>query len=109
MKLRCFFLHELVESSMDGLPLLFYQHSWTYIQDSLFQRIGKIFTKLDKIGKVYATHIALIPKCITSKKISSKFFSQLRPTSLCNVSYKVVIKIVATRYKEVMNKLVSPM
>lgn len=47
------------------------------------------------------THIALIPK------IRSPKMQQLRPISLCNISYKVVAKVLANCLKHVLLHLIS--
>ena len=37
----------------------------------------------------------------------SEYFLEFYPINLCNVTYKVVMKIITNRLREVMNKLVS--
>lgn len=49
------------------------------------------------------TLITLIPKV----DHASKLF-QFRPISLCNVSYKLCTKILVSRLREVMERVVSP-
>lgn len=49
------------------------------------------------------TFIVLIPKLD-----KANCFNQFRPISLCNFSYKVVAKILATGLTVVLDKIVSP-
>ena len=53
-------------------------------------------------GFTNATHLALLPK---EKRPSS--FSRFRPISLCNSSYKILTKIIATRLKPILPSIIS--
>lgn len=48
------------------------------------------------------TYIALIPKVKKPKRIS-----EFRPISLCNVSYKIIAKVLVNRRKWVLNDVIS--
>ena len=54
------------------------------------------------IHQVNETFLSLIPKIDKPET-----FSHFRPIGLCNVSYKLVTKIPATRLKEYMPRLIS--
>ena len=49
-----------------------------------------------------STFLALIPK-----KDNPKSLDDYRPISLCNITYKVVTKIIAQRFRKVLSKLIS--
>lgn len=48
------------------------------------------------------TNICLIPKCVNPHNIKD-----FRPISLCNVVYKILSKVLANRFKVVLEKCVS--
>ncbi|XP_052112461.1 uncharacterized protein LOC127744218 [Arachis duranensis] len=87
----------------DGLQAIFYQSQWSKIGNDVCNLTKSIFLQPKKVKEVNETLITLI-----SKVEPVSHFKQLRPISLCNVSYKVVTKILANRLRSVMNKLVRP-
>lgn len=56
------------------------------------------------IGGVNATDICLIPKV----DCKPEFITQFRPISLCNVTYKVLTKVVVNRLKPLIPAIISP-
>lgn len=89
--------------SPDGFPAGFYQGAWETVEDSLFEFVQHAWYHPASISNVNLTDICLIPK------ISHLgFVNQFRPISLCNVSYKILTKMVVNRLKPLIPKLVSP-
>lgn len=64
--------------------------------------IENIFTNPENVKEVNETLITLIPKVDQVTRIRD-----FRPISLCNVSYKVITKILALRLRAMMEKLVN--
>ena len=56
------------------------------------------------LKEINKTFITLIPK--SDNPESTNHF---RPISLCNVSYKIIAKILANRIKQLLNKIISPL
>lgn len=61
-----------------------------------------IFPRWSNFGGVNATTIALVPKLDTPLKVSD-----FRPIACCNVLYKCISKILTTRIKNVLGKIVN--
>ena len=62
----------------------------------------QIFENLIHVDAVNQTFLALVPKVD-----SPESFVNFRPIGLCNVTYKLVTKTIATRMKDIMQKLIS--
>ena len=87
----------------DGLNLLFFQSKWETLGMSLLSKVDLIFENKEEISSVNETNIVLIPKTDYPETIRD-----FRPISLCNVVYKTLTKVIATRLRRVMPKIISP-
>eukprot|EP00253_Pinus_taeda_P034761 PITA_34761 len=86
----------------DGFTIHFYKICWDIIKIDLLKMV-KGFMGKDKVGGgTNSTYLALIPK-----ETNPETFSRLRPISLCNVSYKILAKLLANKIKPLLNKLIS--
>lgn len=88
---------------MDGFQAVFFQSQWPIIGDSLCNMVFDIFREPSKVRDINETLITLIPKVEQVRNIK-----HFRPISLCNVSYKVITKLLANRLRLIMGKLVNP-
>lgn len=88
---------------LDGLQAAFFKSQWKTIGDSLCKLIGDIFREPEKVRDINDTYLTLIPKVDAVCKVKD-----FRPISLCNVSYKVITKILAQRIRILMSGLVNP-
>ena len=86
----------------DGIQSLFYQSQWNTVGAKLCELVKSVFSKPSLVGELNDTLITLIPK--VDDALSLK---QFRPIILCNVSYKVITKILANRMRKVMNDLIG--
>ncbi|CAA7035370.1 unnamed protein product [Microthlaspi erraticum] len=87
----------------DGMTGFFYKKYWEVVKDQLFADV-KLFFSSGKIqGEWNHTHITLIPKITTPRRMTD-----LRPISLCTVLYKIMSKIFTSQLKKILPAIVSP-
>lgn len=86
----------------DGFKALFYQSQLNVVGFFLCILIKGLFKNSVGIKPLNKTLVTLIPKV---EEVN--LFSQLRPISLSNVFYKDFTKVLASRLRTVMEKLVS--
>lgn len=79
----------------DGFSVGFYQQTWSTVGET----VSKFALEFLDTGRLPAecndTLITLIPKTVNPASVK-----QLRPIGLCNVSYKIITKTLATRLKK---------
>lgn len=86
----------------DGLRGCFYQRSWSIIANDLHRAVMAFF-KGAILPKFYThTCLIMIPKVDHPQK-----FSDLRPISLCNVSSKIIAKILNARLANILPRIIS--
>ncbi|XP_019197165.1 PREDICTED: uncharacterized protein LOC109191032 [Ipomoea nil] len=87
----------------DGYSASFYQKAWRIVGESLLVCVKLFF----EIGILPAdcndTLLSLIPKVPNPNCVK-----QFRPISLCNVSNKLITKIMSSRLKSISRKLIDP-
>ncbi|PKU64267.1 Putative ribonuclease H protein [Dendrobium catenatum] len=81
----------------DGFNFEFYKSSWLITGPLICKAVKSFFAKGYLPNKVKASAIALIPKFAHASNISD-----FRPIALCNVFYKIISKILASRMKDIM-------
>eukprot|EP00253_Pinus_taeda_P012894 PITA_12894 len=86
----------------DEFPICFYRAHWGIIRKDLIKMMKWIQRKGKIGGYTNSTYLALI-----LKENHPTTFSRFRPISLCNSSYKILTKILATRLKPLLPSLIS--
>jgi hypothetical protein len=87
----------------DGYPAGFYHRNWEVVEQSLCNFIVQMWNHPPSIASINQTDICLIPKVN-----KPEFVNQFRPISLCNVSYKIITKIIVNRLKPLIPDIISP-
>ena len=78
----------------DGMNALFNQKFWHIVGDDVVAAVLDFLESGNMNYDINYTHILLIPKVKSPKKMSN-----YRPISLCNVIYKIISKVKANRLK----------
>uniref|UniRef100_A0A2N9G6T6 CCHC-type domain-containing protein n=1 Tax=Fagus sylvatica TaxID=28930 RepID=A0A2N9G6T6_FAGSY len=87
----------------DGLPFLFFKHYWSIVKSKVIAAVQNFFQSGRPLKQLNHTFIALIPKIDGASSVN-----QFRPIALCNVVYKIISKILASRLKTMLPKFISP-
>lgn len=85
----------------DGFPDLFYQKYQKLVGPKTIESCLVILNRRESIKELNKTNTALIPNTADSRLVYD-----YRPISLCNMSYKVVPKCIATRLKRILDDII---
>ncbi|CAM8882279.1 unnamed protein product [Rhodiola kirilowii] len=86
----------------DGFSAIFFQKHWHLLKDTITRRISMVINAGKFEEGMNETLIVLIPKCKRPSRLE-----EYRPISLCNVTAKIVTKILANRLKTVLPLIIS--
>lgn len=86
----------------DGFHPIFFKSQWNAIGGSVYSLVNDCFSDPSKIGSLNNTLLTLIPK-----KDDISYVNQLRPIALCNVSYKIITKVIAQRLRIILPYIVN--
>lgn len=102
IKLAIFQMFPTKAPGPDSFPALFYQQFWEVIKGKTLACCLEILNGQKSVKGLNHTNIALIPK-VKHPLTAAEF----RPISLCNVSYKIIAKVLANRLKSIMKMCIS--
>lgn len=102
LKLALDAIGDLKAPGPDGMPALFYKKFWLTVGDKVVEEVLRVLDGEEMPAEWNATTIVLIPKVQKPESVK-----ELRPTSLCNVIYKLVPKVLANRLKVVLPDVIS--
>ncbi|XP_060969989.1 uncharacterized protein LOC115713780 [Cannabis sativa] len=102
VKRAVFQMHPDKSPGPDGMTPAFYQKSWSIVGKDVIQMVHNFLATGEFEEGCADANIVLIPK---NKKPEN--MTQLRPIALCNVSYKIITKVVVNRMKPFMDRVVS--
>lgn len=86
----------------DGMTSLLFQKYWGITADVVKLTVKDFFSTGTLDPRLNQTNICLIPKTERPSEMT-----EFRPISLCNVSYKVISKIMSKRLKRCLPKIIS--
>lgn len=86
----------------DGFTANFYQKYWQVVKQDVIAMVRSFFLNGFLLRQMNHANLLWIPKA--EKPMT---MGQFRPISLCNVSYKIILKISVGRLRSVLPKLIS--
>lgn len=86
---------------LDRMNPMFFQRYWTLVKDDIIAACRDWFQSSIFSAHLNDTLIILIPKVDHPEQVKD-----YHPISLCNVTYKILAKILANRLKVVLNRIV---
>lgn len=86
----------------DGFPALFYKKYWDLVGDDVCGLVLDFLNHGRMSENLNYTYVVLIPKVKNPTKMT-----ELRPISLCNVSYKLISKVLANRLKVFLPNIID--
>lgn len=86
----------------DGFNGFFYQSAWDEVKVQTTRMVKGFFEGDADMQNINETNLILIPKVDHPETVS-----HFRPISLCNFSYKIVAKVLASRLKRVLDTCIS--
>ena len=98
-----FQMQNLKAPGPDGFPALFYKQLWLTVGDDLVKAVTSFFTMGSMPKEVNSSLIVLIPKIS-----NPTFVNHFRPISLCNVIYKIISKLLVSKLRPLLDKIISP-
>ena len=87
----------------NGFPVLFYKKLWPTVGNDIIKAVTSFFLRGFMPKEVNNSLIILIPKITNPTSVN-----HFRPISLCNVVYKIISKILVSKLKPLLDKLISP-
>ncbi|KAK6121388.1 hypothetical protein DH2020_044870 [Rehmannia glutinosa] len=102
VKKAIFSMGPLKAPGPDGFQPIFFQKNWDIVGPDLVDMALNILNNGQSIGDFNNTHVVLIPKSSQPRCVADYTL-----ISLCNVTYKVVTKVIANRLKVVLPEIIS--
>ncbi|XP_057442557.1 uncharacterized protein LOC130734228 [Lotus japonicus] len=89
---------------IDGFQPYFFKKYWDIVSDFVWKMVAEAFEKGTVPDHLLETLVVLIPKVDSPSTVK-----ELRPISLCKVTYKLLTKVIVTRMRSIMSRIIGPM
>lgn len=86
----------------DGFTGEFYQQFWPEIKGTIIKEVTRFFEENDLDARHNHTNLCLIPEVEAPSTMA-----EFRPIALCNVSYKIISKILVNRLKQHLGGVIT--
>ena len=96
-------MQDLKASGPYGFPALFYKQLWPTVGNDVVKAITSFLILGSMPKKVNNSLIVLIPKI--SNPTTVNHFKLIR---LCNVVYKIILKLLVEKLRPLLDKIISP-
>ncbi|KAL0014289.1 hypothetical protein SO802_001358 [Lithocarpus litseifolius] len=96
-------MQDLKAPGPDDFPVIFYKQMWPTVGDDVVRAVTSFFHLGAMPKDVNSSLIVLIPKTSNPSTVN-----HYRPISLCNVVYKVISKLLVSKLKTLLDKIISP-
>lgn len=91
-----------LNSLVDGIQSIFHKKCWRIAGNPIGAMVRSFFHSGHRLKEINRSYIALVPKVEAPERVS-----HYTPNSICNVTYKIISKIMTNRLKMVLNKIIS--
>ncbi len=96
-------MHPLKSPGPNGLPSLFFKCYWPTVESQVMLAVHNFFTEGWLLPQLNHSFITLIPK-----KVGACNFNHFRPISLCNFVYKIISKLLVSRLRPLLHRIIDP-
>lgn len=86
----------------DGMTGAFYHQFWDEIKSRILEEVHQFFDNSQSQRPINHTNL-----CLLSKIDPPRTMSDFRPISLCNMSYKIISKILVNHLKKYLSSIIS--
>ena len=87
----------------DGYTSAFFKKAWNIVGEDFCSAVKDFFSSGEMLKQLNHSTIALVPKSANANSAAD-----YRPISCCNVTYKVISKLLAERLAHVLKDIISP-
>lgn len=91
------------EPGIDGFPAEFFKTYWSVVREETRKAVTEFFMKGKMLKSINCTTVTLVPKVTRPK-----FVKEFRPIACCTTHYKIIVKIITSRLKLVVDSIVGP-